>query len=129
MSMDRPNPYTSPMANFGGPRPGGVDPRTVEKAEAIIKDAGQFWLAILMCFLCSALGSVIIAPWYLVRLLQWNSLAKSQPMLLDPNVPQGSLAYRFQAAKIKLIIGICFGAVAFLVTVVTIIVLISSAPR
>lgn len=129
MSMDRPNPYTSPMANFGAAPPGAVDPRTVEKAEAIIKDAGQFWLAILMCIFCSALGSIIIGPWYLVRLLQWNSLATRQPMLLDPNVPRGSIAQRFQSAKTKLIIGICFGAVALLITVVTVIVLIASAPR
>lgn len=129
MSMDRPNPYTPPLSNYGAARPGAVDPRTAEKIEAIIKDAGQFWLAILMCIFCSALGSIIIAPWYLVRLLQWNALATSQPMLLDPNVPRGSVAQRFQAAKIKLIIGICFGAVALVISVVTILVLISSGPR
>lgn len=129
MSMDRPNPYSPPMSNYGPPRQGFVDPGTVQKAEAIIKDAGQFWLAILMCIFCSALGSIIIAPWYLVRLLQWNSLATRQPMLVDPNVPKGSLAQRFQAAKIKLILGICFGGVAFLISLVTILVLIGSQPR
>jgi hypothetical protein len=129
MSMDRPNPYTSPMADFGAPPPGAVDPRTVEKVEAIIKDAGQFWLAILMCIFCSGLGSIIIGPWYLVRLLQWNSLATSQPMLVDPHVSRGSIAHRFQSAKIKLIIGICFGAVTLVLTVLVVAVLIASAPR
>lgn len=131
--MDRPNPYTSPNSfpggNFGAPPPGAFDPRAAEKAEAIIKDAGQFWLAILMCIFCSALGSIIIGPWYLIRLLQWNALATRQPMLLDPNVPRGSVAQRFQAAKIKLIIGMCFGVVALVISVVTILVLINSPPR
>jgi hypothetical protein len=42
---------------------------------------------------------------------QWNSLARAQPMLLDPNAPRGSVARRFQSAKLKLIIGMSFGAV------------------
>ena len=50
-------------------------------------------------------------------------------MLLDPHVPRGSVAQRFQAAKIKLISGICFGGAALLLTVIAVLVLIASAPR
>ena len=98
-----------------------------KKIEAVIKDANQFWLAILMCIFCSALGAVIIGPWYLVRLLQWNSIARAQPMLLDPNVPRGSLQQRFQSAKWKLIVGISFGAFIFLLTVLYVAMLAASA--
>ena len=112
---EQPNPYAAPQADVTvAPHAVKIDPASLKKIEAIIKDAGQFWLAILMCIVCSALGSVIIGPWYLVRLLQWNSMAQAHPMLLEQNVPRGSLAQRFQSAKIKLIIGMSFGAVIFL---------------
>lgn len=113
MNPNQPNPYAAPLTDSTAAAPVNIDPATLKKIEAIIKDAGQFWLAIIMCIICSAVGSIIIGPWYLVRLLQWNSLANANPMLLDRNVPRGSLAQKFQSAKIKLIIGICFGAVIF----------------
>ena len=114
MTADQPNPYASPVTDSQVASQVSIDPAALKKIEAIIKDAGQFWLAILICILCSALGSIIIGPWYLVRFLQWNSMAQAQPMLLDPNAPRGSLAQRFQSAKIKLIIGMSFGALIFL---------------
>jgi hypothetical protein len=111
---EQPNPYATPQTDVtAAPTTAHVDPATLLKIEAIIKDAGQFWLAILLCFVCGALGPIIIGPWYLVRLIQWNALAKAQPMLIDPNVPPGSVAQRFQSAKTKLIIGMSFGAVIF----------------
>lgn len=118
MSTDQPNPYAAPVTGDAtGPAigaPSNIDPPSLKKIEAIIKDAGQFWLAIIMCIVCSALGSIIIGPWYLVRFLQWRTIAREQPMLLDPNVPRGSVAQRFQSAKIKLIIGMSFGALIFM---------------
>ena len=111
---DRQNPYASPQAESTAVSQGNYDPASLRKIEAIIKDAGQFWLAILMCILCTGLGSIINGPWYLVRLIQWNSIAQAQPMLLDPNVPRGSIEQRFQSAKTKLIIGMGFGAVILL---------------
>ncbi len=91
-----------------------LDPVARAKAEAIIKDASQFWLAILVTLLCSSLGGLIIGPWYLVRLLQWNSLKKSEAELAQINPPPGSLAAQFQSAKVKLIVGLCFGAMMLL---------------
>jgi len=117
---DEPNPYASPQAESTAASPfsvspqGNIDPALLGKIEAIIKDAGQFWMAILLCFLCSGVGFVLIGPWYAVRLLQWNSIAQAQPMLLDPNAPRGSLAQKFRSAKTKLIIAMSFGAVILL---------------
>ncbi|MCA9248911.1 MAG: hypothetical protein KDA42_17410 [Planctomycetales bacterium] len=116
MTIDPTNPYTAPQADSMpslSPAPENIDPAQLKKIQAIIKDAGQFWLAILMCFFCGAIGPIIIGPWYLVRLIQWNSLAREEPLLLDPNVRQGSIAQKFQAAKIKLILGMSFGALIF----------------
>ena len=116
MTSEQPNPYAAPRADFAAEitHKDNIDPASLNKIEAIIKDAGQFWLAIIICLVCSALGSIIIGPWYFVRLMQWRSMAQKLPMLLDQNAPHGSLAQRFQSAKIKLIIGISFG-VAMLV--------------
>ena len=127
MSANSENPYASPQTDVTA-APGGisphVDPATLRKIEAVIKDAGQFWLAILLCILCSALGSLIIGPWYLVRLMQWQKLANEHPMLVDPGVPRGSIAQRFQSAKTKLIIGIAFGALMLALVAVYFLVLI-----
>ena len=109
MSTDNPNPYQPTEASGTVPTAAQIDPATIVKMEAIIKDAGQFWLAILICMLCTCLGSLIIAPWYLARLRQWNTIAEQYPVLLDKGAPAGSLAQRFQAAKGKLITGITFG--------------------
>jgi hypothetical protein len=116
---DQPNPFAPPTPVTDSPAASQAqfDPAAVKKIEAVVKDAGQFWLAILLCIFCSGLGAIIIGPWYFVRLLQWNALAKHQPMLLDPSVPRGSLAQKFQSAKVKLIIGMCFGAVILVLSV------------
>lgn len=114
MTVDNPNPYASPMVDSTPPAQGDVDAITIAKAEVIIKEANQFWLAILMSIFCVFLGSLIIGPWYLFRLIQWSALARSQPLLVAPNAPRGSIAQRFRAARVKLIIGFSFGALAFL---------------
>ena len=110
MSFPQPNPYASPVGVGPVVDSHGLPPDAVSKAEAIIKDAGQFWLAIIICLCCSGIGSLIIGPWYLVRLLQWNSLSSAYPYLQQPG-PANSLATRFQGAKVKLIIGKCSGVV------------------
>ena len=119
-----PNPYAAPQLDPTAPAESNPD---LKRIEAVIKDAGQFWLAILLCIFCSGLGAVIIGPWYLVRLLQWHSIAKTQPMLLDQNAPRGSLAQRFQSARWKLIAGICFGGLMLVLTVVYVVLVVSSS--
>ena len=114
MQNDFDNPYApsnvtgyadSPVTALGIPEP------DLKKAEAVVKDADQFWLAIILCFICSALGIILIGPWYLIRILQWQSLSSRYPILMDTNAPPKTLPYRFQRAKTKLIIGIAFGGI------------------
>jgi hypothetical protein len=50
VTADQPNPYAAPQPDLGSASQVNLDPATLRKAEAIIKDAGQFWLAILMCW-------------------------------------------------------------------------------
>lgn len=112
MSNDPTNPYASTsMPTESNSIPAGVDPALLAKIKAIVKDAGQFWLAMILCLCCSALGSVIIGIWYAVRLMQWNAIANSQSWLMVPNATPGSLQAKFQGARTKLIIGMVFGFV------------------
>jgi hypothetical protein len=124
--VDQSNPYSSPE-----PEPSrdsesksfdvsqeNIDPVSLKKIETIIKDANQLWLVIFMCICCTGLGAIVTGPWYFFRLMQWNSMARAQPQLLDRNAPDESLAKRFQYAKSNLITGMCFGAVIVLIVVV-----------
>ena len=110
MADGQPNPYAAPTGDLSADVSSGIDASSLIKIEAIIKDAGQVWLAIILCILCSGFGMLIIGPWYIVRLIQWSSLSKQYPSLLDRNVPRGSLPQKFRSARTKLIVGIVFGA-------------------
>jgi hypothetical protein len=110
MSSDQTNPYAPISTPIGTDLPVPMDNNTRAKLDAIIKDANQFWIAILLCIICSGVGSLIIGIWYLVRLLQWNAMAKAHPLLLVENPPPGSIAANFQGSKAKLIVGMVFGA-------------------
>ena len=128
MSNDQNNPYAPSMfpADTNGQ---GVDPVLLAKVNAITKDAGQFWVAMVLCIICSALGSLIIGIWYGVRLMQWNAIAKSQPLLMDPNAAPGSVAAKFQGAKVKLIIGMVFGIVILCVFIAYIALVVVAVPQ
>ncbi len=121
-----PNPF-APSSSLPGvsSEAFGLPADKLKKVEAVIKDAGQFWLAILICFLCTGIGLLLIGPWYLIRLLQWNSLAKEFPVLTQPNSPLGSLPMRFQSSRWKLIAGLIF-AMAILLLLVMYVVLVVS---
>lgn len=127
MSDNSTNPYAPSPVGFDPVSPLPVDAATLSKIKAIIKDADQFWLAILLCVLCSGIGSLIIGIWYLVRLLQWNSMSKQQPLLMVANPERSSIAAKFQGAKTKLIIGLVFGMLMlFLVFVYIVLVVVGS---
>ena len=109
------NPYATPT-QIGAAQdsvPIDLEPKDRIKVEAVIKDAGQFWLAIILCILCSAIGAFIIPVWYLVRLLQWNSLANKYPALMSDDVPAKSIQARFKSSQWKLITGMVVGGVVF----------------
>lgn len=88
------------------------------KVDAVIKDAGQYWLAILCCFVCTGVGFVVIGPWYYLRLRQWHALADKHVVLMTIDPTPGSVADRFQRAKGQIKIGLGFGAGLFILTAV-----------
>ncbi|MGB7326281.1 MAG: hypothetical protein WBD31_15515 [Rubripirellula sp.] len=128
--FDQANPYApSSGPAMALPAEGNLSAPELKKVEAIIKDAGQFWLAIILCFLCSGLGMVIIGPWYLTRLLQWNKMSKQHPFLMNPQAPPHSLSQRFQSSKWKLFTGLGFGLLLFLLLGLLLLVSIGAAAQ
>ncbi len=109
------NPYaapaTEPVMSLSTNR---FDPVTVKKVEAVIKDASQVVLAVLIGFLCTGFAWLLIGPWFFYRLLCWNRLAREYPSLLLGGAPVGSLEQRFQASRGRLIGGLIVGAVMLL---------------
>ena len=124
MSDGPTNPYAPTLTPSGAVMPIPMDNDSRARLNAVIKDANQFWIAILLCIVCSGIASFIIGIWYLVRLLQWNGLAKKHPLLMDENAPPGSLAAKFQGAKVKLIVGLIVGVVMLFLMLVYIALLV-----
>lgn len=124
------NPYeassTGPHSATGSTS--GLDADTAKRVNTVIKDADQFWIALVLCVLCTGIGSLIICPWYLVRLSQWSSLGKSHPQLLTA-APKGSLEDRFQRAKSKLVMGIVAGAILLFFVGIYVVSLSVNGPR
>ena len=114
--MTNQNPYATPQSadtHLERSPQIVVAPEDHKKLETVIKDAGQFWIAIILCLFCSAIGAFIVPIWYLVRLMQWNSLAKRYPSLVADSVPPNSIQAKFKSSQWKLIVGIVVGAVVF----------------
>ncbi|MBL8854931.1 MAG: hypothetical protein JNK57_13275 [Planctomycetaceae bacterium] len=140
--MNQENPYAPPTiasAPIGGqsnqPFPFVTDSADRMILKEVIRDAGQFWVAIALCLSCSAIalgnscsaiGAFIIPFWYLARLLQWNRLAKQYPDLMLRGAPPGSIQAKFQSSQWKLIVGMIAGACIFAPFVFYIILLIVS---
>ena len=113
-STDNPNPYASPSTPAADlptvdPNAGRISTQDARKIAAIIKDASQWWLAIILCLFCTAVGMIVVGPWYGFRLVSWHSFAKKYPFLLEANPLRGSTAYKFQSAKWKLLCGLIIG--------------------
>jgi hypothetical protein len=115
------NPYAAPAEAAAEPAGGtSYDPASLRKIEAVIKDAGQVWLAVLMGFLCTAFTWVLIGPWFLYRLHCWNRLSRQHPELLAADAVPGGLEAKFQKARGKLITGLVIGAVMLLLILLAI---------
>lgn len=133
--MNQNNPYAPPTTATGvtisgqssHPFPFVTDSADRIKLEAVIKDAGQFWVAIALCILCSAIGAIIIPFWYLARLVQWNRLAKKYPDLMLSGAPAGSIQAKFQSSQWKLIVGMVVGGCIFAFLVLYIILAVVTA--
>lgn len=112
--MSNHNPYSAPTVTKSIEPAIKMAPADKKKLEIIIKDAGQFWLAIILCIFCSAIAAILIPIWYAVRLSQHSKLAKKYPALNNPSAPPKSVPKKFQAARTKLIIGMVCGGVILL---------------
>jgi hypothetical protein len=115
------NPYQPPVFADGGMQTTNssevdfpISPEDLKKAKAVIKEGDQFWVAILAMIFCSALGILLLGPWYFVRYLQWKSLAAKYPQLIASNSVRGSLPDKFLKAKLKLQICMGIGVVLLL---------------
>ena len=115
--MSEQNPYASPSVIAP------VDPANDESrinfaqadsatANAIIVDARGFWIVFLLSIPCFAFGP-LMALVFVMRLVQWNQLAKKYPQLLDSDVTRKSFEAKFKAARWKLITGVVVGVVSF----------------
>ena len=132
MSNEFQNPYSPPSAavepvkTTGGNIP--FEPGDEKKVEAVVKDASQWWLAIILCILCSAIGAIIVPIWYTIRLIQWYKYSSKYPQLMDPNAPAGMLSARFQSSNWKLIVGLVIGCVILLLVLLNVLMLIAMSP-
>ncbi len=61
--------------------------------------------------------------------MQWKRLASENPQLVQQPVPQGSLAQRFQKARVKLLIGLGFGCFMLMIVIAAAAVLVASVSR
>ena len=123
------NPYAAPQAPAAAPAGSiNIAYKDQQKVDAVIKDSRQLILAILVCFLCSSIGALIIPIWYFVRLMQWNRLSQQYPALMQPNAPGGSMQEMFQGAKTRFIIGIIFGMVIWTASIAFFILYVVMAP-
>jgi hypothetical protein len=116
------NPYQPPVFADGGMQASSevdfpISPDDLKKAKAVIKEGDQFWVAILAMIFCSALGILLLGPWYFVRYLQWKSLAAKYPQLIASDSVRGSLPDKFLKAKLKL--QICMGIGVVLLLLIT----------
>lgn len=124
--MSERNPYSAPIsASSKAEIPQTRYPENDQKKiQSLVRDASQFWLAIVLCFFCSAIGALIIPFWYTFRLFQWSSLAKQYPSLTEQNAPKGSMEAKFQSSKWKLVVGLVFGGIAWILLFINIVTLL-----
>ena len=116
--MSEQNPYAppsviAPVDPLGDESSIKLDDSDQKRVNAIIQDAGQFWMATILCIVCVVIGLPLMAAWYAMRLWQWNRLAEKYPKLLASNAPRKSIQAKFQAARWKMIAGLITVAVVF----------------
>lgn len=126
-----PNPYASPSipADASAVQPSGsglyndLTERGAKQAAAVVRDAESVGVVLLITLCCCSAVSPLILPWYGYRLHSWYALNSQFNELRFPNSfsNHGALAARFQDAAIRLWCGTVFGAVLFVLLIVSII--------
>lgn len=134
-NLNQNNPYAPPSSTatsydastttgpMGDELPFVIDPADRKKLDTVIKDAGQFWLAIVFCFFCT-IAALIIPFWYMLRLFQWSGLAKKYPDLLVDGAPTGSIQAKFRSSQWKLIVGMLVAGCVLVLLLLYIVLLV-----
>lgn len=120
MNSDYKNPYAERTEPARCIQESDIEPALLKKIEVIIYDANHTVLAIGLCITWLGLGGILVGLWYLVRLRQWNAIARAYPALLESEAPWDDFSLRFTAAKKKLVLGVSIGFLTFILTVVAI---------
>ena len=116
--MTEKNPYASPVSAVPvrDTVQDELDLQDWKKARAIIKDAGSFWLGIILCFICCAVG-VVLSLHYFLRYQQWRSLASKYPVLVSNDGAASSFKAKFKSAQWKLLTGMVVSGMTFVLFV------------
>ncbi len=114
-----PNPYAPPRALQT------IDERlNLELTEAdanwarvVVSDAQYMPWLLLASLCCCSIPLPLMLPYYAYRLANWTKLDARFAELHSPNSfsPHGQLAAEFQDARFRLILGIVFGAIFYVV--------------
>ncbi len=117
-----PNPYAPPRALQT------IDERlNLELTEAdanwarvVVSDAQYMPWLLLASLCCCSIPLPLMLPYYAYRLANWTKLDAKFAELHSPNSfsPHGQLAAEFQDARFRLILGIVFGAIFYVVAFV-----------
>lgn len=115
------NPYQPPVFADGGMQSTNlsevdfrVSPEDLKKAEALINEGEQFWVAIVATIFNPLLGILLLGPRNFFLYLQWQTLAARYPVLTASDSVRGSLPDKFLKAKLKLQICMSIGVVLLL---------------
>lgn len=83
------------------------------QAKAVVDDAGGVYLVILLSFCVCGIAWFVMLPWYAYRLWMWHSLYATFAELRRPSSlsPHAAITTKFPDAKLRLWLGIGFGAV------------------
>jgi hypothetical protein len=117
-----PNPYAPPRAMQSNSARLCLELTEADAdwARVIVSDAEYMPWLLVACLCCCAIPVPFMLPYYAYRLSNWTKLDAKFAELHSPNSfsPHGQLASDFQDARIRLILGVIFGAVYYIVALV-----------
>lgn len=89
----------------------------VRRAQAVVSDARGVFFVLFLASCAFGIGWLIMLPWYIYRLRQWQMLNREFFELRQPNSfsRNAKLASDFQDARLRLIFGIVVGCFFWLV--------------
>ena len=108
------NPYAPPQSSqtHGAPRNLELTEADANWARIIVSDAEYMPWLLVASLCCCTIPMPLMLPYYAYRLANWTKLDSTFSELHSPNSfsPHGQLAAKFQDARLRLILGVAFGA-------------------